>query len=70
MTKQQAVRLLAGSVIVLSAVLALSVSSWWLLLTGFVGLNFTQSVFTGFCPAETMFGLLGLKEAQCEPRRA
>ncbi|TXH18444.1 MAG: DUF2892 domain-containing protein, partial [Gammaproteobacteria bacterium] len=38
----------AGTMVLLSAVLAHFVSDWWLLLTAFVGLNLLQASFTGF----------------------
>ena len=44
-------------------------SSWWLLLTAFVGLNLVQSAFTGFCPAEMIFRKLGVgrsTEEKCD----
>ena len=44
------VRVLAGSMTLLSVALVYFVSPWWLLLTCFVGLNLIQSAFTGFCP--------------------
>ena len=34
----------------------------WLWLTAFVGANLFQMGFTGFCPAATIFKMLGLKE--------
>ena len=43
------IRLLAGSMTLLSVALVCFVSPWWLLLTCFVGLNLIQSVFTGLC---------------------
>lgn len=46
------IRILAGTMILLSLALAQWVNSWWLLLTVFVGVNLIQSAFTGFCPAE------------------
>ncbi len=55
MTLENSIRLLAGSMILLSLVLFLFVSPWWLLLTTFVGLNLVQSSFTRFCPAEIVF---------------
>ena len=48
-------------------ILGALVSPWWLLLVVFVGLNLAQSGFTGFCPAERIFGLLGLKDQPCNP---
>jgi hypothetical protein len=44
------IRVLAGTVVLLSILLARLVSPWWLLLTAFVGFNLIQSAFTGFCP--------------------
>ena len=52
MTVERAVRLLAGTLVLLSLALTLWVSQYWLLLTTFVGFNLVQSSFTGFCPAE------------------
>jgi Zn-dependent protease len=40
----------AGSMILLSLVLATLWSTWWLLLTAFVGANLLQAAFTRFCP--------------------
>ena len=51
----------AGCMTLLSAVLAWLVSPWFLLLTGFVGLNMLQASITGFCPAAMIFKALGLK---------
>jgi hypothetical protein len=54
MTKENIVRAVAGSVILVSVVLTVLVSSYWLILTSFVGLNLLQSSFTRFCPLECM----------------
>lgn len=51
MTVENGVRVVAGCMILLSLVLTLTVSQYWLLLTAFVGVNLIQSAFTGFCPA-------------------
>jgi hypothetical protein len=59
------IRLLAGTLVLLSAALAHFVSSWWLLLAVFVGCNLIQSVFTGFCPAEIILRKLGLGDGAC-----
>ncbi len=40
----------AGSVILISLLLAHYVHPNWLWLTAFVGANLLQSAFTGFCP--------------------
>jgi len=53
------IRLLAGSVVLIGTALAYFVSSWWLLLPAFAGVNLIQSVFTGFCPPSMLLGKLG-----------
>jgi len=60
MTLEQAIRVLAGTFVLLSLALAQLVSPWWLLLAAFVGVNLIQSSFTGFCPAELMLKRLGV----------
>ncbi len=61
MNVDRAVLAFAGVMVLSSAVLAYAVSPWWLLLTGFVGLNLLQASVTGFCPAAILFGKLGIK---------
>jgi len=53
------IRVLAGSMVLLSAALVCFVSPWWLLLTCFVGLNLIQSALTGFCPPTIVLSKLG-----------
>lgn len=53
------IRILAGSVALLSAALVWFVSPWWLLLTCFVGVNLIQSALTGFCPPTIILTKLG-----------
>ena len=53
------IRVLAGSMVLLSVALAHFVSPWWLLLTCFVGLNLIQSAFPGFCPPSLLLRRLG-----------
>jgi hypothetical protein len=52
MTVENGVRVMAGTMVLISVALVLWVSQYWLILTGFVGVNLIQSAFTGFCPAE------------------
>lgn len=52
MTVEKGVRLLAGTMVLISLALTYWVSPWWLLLAAFVGVNLVQSSFTGLCPAE------------------
>lgn len=61
MTIDRAVLAMAGSMILVSLLLAHLVSPLWLWLTAFVGVNLLQSAFTGFCPAAIAFRKLGLK---------
>ena len=56
-----AVRVMAGTMVLLSVALTYWVSPWFVLLTLFVGVNLIQSAFTGFCPAEKVFRKMGLK---------
>ncbi len=59
---ENGVRVFAGIMTLISALLAAVVSKWWLLLTAFIGVNLIQSAFTGFCPAAKVMKKLGLKE--------
>jgi Protein of unknown function (DUF2892) len=68
MTIDRAVRVLAGSLVLLSLVLYLSFGPSALWLTAFVGANLLQSAFTGFCPAETILRKLGVGGAACATR--
>ena len=56
---ESAIRILAGTIMLLSVSLAHCVSQRWLLLGAFVGINLIQSAFSGFCPAEDVFKKLG-----------
>jgi hypothetical protein len=62
MTVNEALRAMAGVVVLLSLALGVWVSPYWLLLTAFVGLNLLQSAFTKWCPAMTAFRWIGLRE--------
>jgi len=64
MNLDRAVLRLAGTMTIASVALALLVSSSWLLLTAFVGLNLLQASVTGFCPAAHVFRRFGV-EAGC-----
>jgi hypothetical protein len=66
MKMENAIRILVGTMMLISISLAHWVSQWWLLLGVFVGTNLIQSAFTGFCPAEIILGKLGIgKAAPC-----
>lgn len=61
MTIDSAVLATAGVMTLLSIVLVLLFSPWWLLLTGFVGLNMLQASMTGLCPAAWVFKSFGVR---------
>ncbi|MGE4425069.1 MAG: DUF2892 domain-containing protein [Solirubrobacteraceae bacterium] len=59
---ERALFALAGTVTLLSALLAATVSTWFLLLTAFVGVNQWLYVTFGACPASVVIGrTLGLR---------
>lgn len=51
----------AGVMTLLSVVLTVYVSPYFIWFTVFIGLNLLQSAFTGFCPAAMIFRKLGAK---------
>ena len=53
------IRVLAGTMVLISVALSYYVSQWWLLLSCFVGVNLIQSTFTGFCPPSLILKKLG-----------
>lgn len=61
MTLENAIRVLAGGMVILSVGLTITVSSNFVWLTLFVGANLVQSAFTGFCPAVVVLKKLGFK---------
>jgi hypothetical protein len=67
MTTDRAVMFFAGTLTLLSAILAWLVSPWWLLLAAFVGANMMQASVTGFCPAAMLFKALGTKPGVAFP---
>jgi hypothetical protein len=67
MTIESVIRLLAGSVVLLSLALSQFTSPLWLFLAAFVRLDPAQSALTGFCPAEMVFKRLG-QGGSCSPR--
>lgn len=54
------VRLVAGSLVLVSLVLAHTVSPWFVLLTAFVGLNLLQASLTKWCLLESILRRLGV----------
>jgi hypothetical protein len=64
MKMENAIRILAGTMVLISVTLTHFVSPWWLLLAVFVGVNLIQSALTGFCPAELILRRLGVGKGQ------
>lgn len=54
----------AGTVILVSLLLAHYFSPYWLWLTAFVGFNLLQSSFTGFCPLAKIVKALGARPGE------
>ena len=52
---------IAGSFILLSVLLSVFHSPYWLFFTAFVGANLLQASFTGFCPIAVLFKKVGVK---------
>ncbi|MGE5304541.1 MAG: DUF2892 domain-containing protein [Alphaproteobacteria bacterium] len=61
MTKNEALRLIAGTFVLLSLALGYWVNPAWYLFTAFVGLNLLQSAFSKWCPMMWLLDKLGLK---------
>ena len=64
MTSWQLVRLVAGSLILLSLALGVPgspifASPWWLAFTAFIGVNLLQSALTHWCLMQTIMRKLG-----------
>lgn len=57
---ERIIRIVAGSFIVITLLLAHFHSQNWLWATGFVGLNLFQSGFTQFCPLITILAKMGV----------
>lgn len=51
----------AGGFVFISVVLSVVHSVYWLIFTGFVGINLFQAAFTGFCPLAIALKKMGVK---------
>jgi len=60
--KNRIVRGIAGTFILISLILAISVHINWLWFTAFVGVNLLQSSITKWCLMDTILGKLGVKD--------
>jgi len=63
MTVERALRLVAGSFILLSLALGYWVSPYWYFFTAFVGVNLFQSAFSNWCPMMTILRKFGVRES-------
>ncbi len=61
MNIDRAVVAFAGAVVLVTVLLSVFHSPYWLWFTGFVGANLLQSAFTGFCPLAKILSAMGLK---------
>ncbi|MGQ9859346.1 MAG: YgaP family membrane protein [Thermodesulfobacteriota bacterium] len=62
MTVNEGMRMVAGGFVLISVLLAVLWSQWWLLFTVFVGANLLQSAFTKWCPMMSFLRIMGFKE--------
>ena len=63
MSMHYAIRLVAGSFVLISLALGYWVSPYWFLFTAFVGVNLIQSALTHWCLMEKILARLGLVKA-------
>ncbi|MEM2936642.1 MAG: DUF2892 domain-containing protein [Candidatus Bathyarchaeia archaeon] len=61
MTVERGLRLIAGTFVLLSVLLTVLHSPYWLIFTAFVGLNLLQSGFTNWCPMMWVLEKIGLR---------
>lgn len=61
MTVERGLRLVAGTFVLLSVALGVTVSPWFLAFTAFVGANLLQSGLTDWCPMMTILSKTGLR---------
>lgn len=59
MTLENAVRVFAGTMVLVSVLLTVFVHSNFIWFTVFIGANLIQSAYTGICPAAYFFKKLG-----------
>lgn len=60
MNLDRSVTLFAGAMVLLSVILTQFASPYFMWFTVFIGVNLIQSSLTGFCPAATILGKLGI----------
>ena len=67
MTVERYIRIMAGTVVLISLALGyhgspIFVSEWFLAVTAFAGFNLAQSGIMGFCPPAILFKKMGIRE--------
>ena len=67
MTIERGLRFIAGVVVLVSVLLTLLHSPYWIALTVLVGLNLLQSAFTNWCPMVWPLARLGLRSCIAPP---
>ena len=65
-TINDGVRVVAGFFIIISILLSIYHSQYWLFFTGFVGLNLFQSGFTRKCPMFNILDVLDFDEGELQ----
>jgi len=63
MNLERSLRLIAGIFVLIAAVLAWTVSPWFLAFIAFVALNLIQSAFTNWCPMMAILRKAGVSGA-------
>ena len=63
MTIDRIVFAVAGSLVLLSVVLTLAISAWFLAIAAFVGTNMLQSAFTKLCPLAVILRRAGVRDS-------
>ena len=61
MSIERALFVLAGTMVIITALLAKYHHPWWMWFTVFIGFNMFQSAFSGFCPAALIMKKMGMK---------
>ena len=62
MRVEEALRMVAGILIVVSVALGHWVNPWFLAFTAFIGLNLLQSAFSKWCPMMSILKSAGLRQ--------
>ncbi len=70
MTVERLVHAFAGSLVLLSVLLGLTVNLWFLAIAVFVGANLLQTAFTRFCPLAMILRKAGVPDPVPEQARS